>query len=257
MNKKIKHFQIIKIVLALVLLGVLLTAGYFLRKREDIETSILVNQSDFYKTVDPTTIESSEPTPIATGIPDSFIIKNFPFQTQAPFANWDALHEETCEEASLVLVYYYLSGKTLSESQMEQELQGLVNWVNNNWDGVLDLTVEQLGRLAKINYDLDFEVVTDSNLMEMKKNIAAGRPVIVPAAGQLLGNPNFRGDGPPYHMVVAIGYDKRNIIVQDVGTRNGNLYTYNQQIFDNAWHDWTGERATVEQGGKNFLLLSN
>ena len=58
-------------------------------------------------------------------------------------------------------------------------------------------------------------------------------------------------------MVVAIGYDEKNIIVQDVGTRNGDHYVYNAKIFENAWHDWAGSGENIETGAKNLLILTN
>ena len=55
------------------------------------------------------------------------VIENFPFQSQAPFANWDELHDEACEEAALILVYFYLNGKSLSKDIMDKEILMFVN----------------------------------------------------------------------------------------------------------------------------------
>jgi hypothetical protein len=68
-----------------------------------------------------------------------------------------------------------------------------------------------------------------------------GVPVIIPASGKELQNPNFRNGGPPYHMLVMKGYlaDGR-WIVNDPGTRKGADYLYGKQLLLNAVHDWNG-----------------
>jgi hypothetical protein len=256
-------YYILKLSLIMAILILVLIVGYFIRlKRIDNETvtpnpvTVSIKSS-----LSPTIKTTTKPTPVILAstpvdLPDSFSIKNFPFQTQAPDGNWDALHEEACEEASIILVDYFLKGQTLSVDLMNQEIHKLVDWEAINYDGVVDVNVEMAGQMAQANYGLNYKVIKNSSITELKTQIAAGHPVIVPAAGRLLGNPNFRGIGPVYHMIVAIGYDQKNIIVQDIGTRNGNYYSYNQEIFDNAWHDWTGLPETVEQGAKNMLILS-
>ena len=89
----------------------------------------------------------------------------------------------------------------------------------------------------------------------IKKEISENHPVILPTAGRLLGNPYFRQPGPIYHMVVAIGYSGNTIIVQDVGTRRGENYKYNENILFNAIHDWTGVPENINSGPKNMLVF--
>ncbi|MFA6492617.1 MAG: C39 family peptidase [Patescibacteria group bacterium] len=201
---------------------------------------------------------SALPTPTSTQTPNSYLIENFPFQSQAPDANWDELHDEACEEASLILTHYYLNNKDVSVQEMEDQIQKMVNWEIENWGSHKDLTVKETGSLAKSFYgDQNFEIKNDITIEDVKKEIVNGYPVIIPTAGRLLGNPNFRSPGPVYHMVVAIGYDSDTIIVQDVGTRNGDHYRYNEKILYNAIHDWTGNPETIEDGQKTMLVFKN
>jgi len=245
-----------KLYIFLVLLVLILVAGYLVSRQSPQKTAESGSSSAYLRPdLTPETTQTTDE-PTQNTLPDKFLIKNFPFQTQAPFANWDALHEEACEEASVILAAFYLLGKDLSTELMEQEIQKLVQWENENFNGVVDINVEQAGQLAKANYGLGYKVIKNSNIAELKKQIAAGNPVVIPAAGRLLGNPNFRGEGPVYHMVVAIGYDEDTIIVQDVGTRNGNHYEYNHMIFYNAWHDWAGAPENILTGAKNMLILT-
>jgi hypothetical protein len=60
---------------------------------------------------DTTEVMSNENTD--KNMPEKILI-SVPFASQAPFAVWDEIHEEACEEASLVMVKYYLDKKALT-----------------------------------------------------------------------------------------------------------------------------------------------
>lgn len=178
-----------------------------------------------------------------------------PFASQAPLQNWDALHEESCEEASLILVEHYLNGKTISPESMEAEIQKLVQWETDH-GYKYDVDMNELKTIAADFYGLKGKIVTDVSVESMKKELAAGHPIIIPAAGQTLGNPYFSGDGPPYHVLVVIGYDSKNFITNDVGTRRGKDYKYDYQTLLNAIHDWNGSTTTIESGRKAMLVVT-
>ncbi len=193
-------------------------------------------------------------TPQSSSAPASVLI-DVPFATQAPLANWDALHEEACEEASLILVQHYLNGQTITPQQMEDAIQSLVAWETSHGYGQ-DVTIAQLSEVAKQVYGLNGTVITDVSVARIKKEIAAGHPIIIPAAGRMLGNPNFSGLGPPYHMLVITGYDSTNFITNDVGTKRGKDYRYSYDTIINAIHDWNGSNDTIESGAKRVLILT-
>ena len=88
---------------------------------------------------------------------------------------------------------------------------------------------------------------------QIKKEIASGRPVIVPAAGRILPNPNFTPPGPKYHMLVIKGYNSTQFITNDQGTRKGDgfVYTYNSLL--NALHDW--DPGDILNGRKAVLVF--
>jgi|CXWL01.1.fsa_nt_gi uncharacterized protein YvpB len=193
-----------------------------------------------------TTQTTSEPSSVRIDVP---------FATQAPLTNWDALHQEACEEASLILVKRYLNGDAITPQQMEDEIQTLVKWETDNGYGI-DVTIQEISDVAKKVYGLNGTVITDVTVARIKKEIAAGHPIIIPAAGRMLGNPNFTGLGPPYHMLVIIGYDSKNFITNDVGTRKGAGYIYSYDTIINAIHDWNGSVDTIQSGRKAMLVLS-
>ncbi|HEU0051015.1 MAG TPA: hypothetical protein VFQ60_03085, partial [Patescibacteria group bacterium] len=83
------------------------------------------------------------------------------------------------------------------------------------------------------------KAITD--MTDLKKAIANGYPVMVPSAGKLLDNPNFRNGGPLYHMLVVKGWTKDgHWITNDPGTRNGSNFLYTNDNLSHAMHDWNG-----------------
>jgi len=179
-----------------------------------------------------------------------------PFLVQAPFANWDELHQETCEEASLMMVKYFKAGERfLSLEAADQEMKALVAWETEAGYKV-DVTVAELSAIAERYYSLTTgRVILNPSIDDIKREIADGRPVILPAAGRLLGNPNFTGQGPPYHMLVIKGYTNSEFITNDPGTRQGESYRYSHQTIMEAMHDWHGSTSNILQGKKAILVF--
>jgi len=98
------------------------------------------------------------------------------------------------------------------------------------------------------------EVVSDPTSTQIKTALAAGKAVIVPAAGRKLGNPNFKTPGPLYHMLVIKGYLKNgDFITNDPGTRKGADYSYKAETIMQANHDWNG--GNVEAGRKVMIVV--
>lgn len=220
---------------------------------KDLEAIVEIEEENTTKSFDSSdTSDSSD----SFGLPASFNLA-VPFTSQAPFANWDALHEETCEEASVYMVAAYYRGVsgTIAPQTAEDELQRLVALENDLFGSYEDTTALETARLATEAYGLRAQIENDPTVESIKAHIAAGRPVITPAAGRLLGNPNFTGDGPPYHMLVIRGYADGNFIANDPGTRRGEQYVYSEVTIMNAIHDWTGSYETIDTGSKVILVV--
>lgn len=186
-------------------------------------------------------------------IPDSAVLE-IPFLSQAPFAKWDALHEDACEEASLIMVKYFLDGeKLISKEQGEKEIQDMVKFENRNKYG-LSITLEELSEIAKKYYNLEKGRMEKNITIEnIKKELASGKPVIVGAAGKVLPNPNFKNGGPNYHMLVIIGYDDKGFITNDPGTRLGKNFRYTFEDLLKSIHDWNPKN--ILNGEKNYLVF--
>lgn len=186
--------------------------------------------------------------------PNSLLIK-VPFTSQAPFANWDKVHEDTCEEASVLMDQLFLTGvPSISQQDAENELQKMVQWETDNGYGP-SVTAEQLLTIAKNVYGLDGRVDSDVSEAHIKDLLQQGYPVIVPAAGRMLGNPYFSGAGPWYHMLLVVGYAGDTAVTNDPGTRRGEGYRYSFSTLINATHDWTGKNEDIENGPKRVLIL--
>lgn len=213
------------------------TSDYY--KPEMPAVSIPVEQEQNQRSDSPT---ASEKVPeikeeeTDTSIPEKAII-NIDFMSQAPEANWDALHEDACEEASFLMVKQYYDETSIgSASEFDRELKSMILYEDQNGYGP-SITAEQLVKIAKEKFNMVGQIKTAS-IESIEKDISLGHPVIVPAAGKLLGNPNFRNGGPNYHMLVIKGYNSSNFITNDPGTRKGNGYVYDKNILMNAIHNY-------------------
>lgn len=184
------------------------------------------------------------------------ILIDVPFTSQAPFGKWDAYHEEACEEASLVMLEYFLQNKKLTPALAEKEIQALIAYEIKTTKNYEDSTAEEVAKLGESYYGIkNLRVVYDFTVEDLKKYLAQKKPIIIPAAGRLLGNPNFKAPGPLYHNLVLVGYTENMIITNDPGTRNGKNYRYNIKTLYNAIHDFSGDKNKIEKGRKAMIVL--
>jgi len=178
-----------------------------------------------------------------------------PFYSQAPNGNWDAVHEEMCEEASLLNAGLYLQNKKLSLADYDRELLKLKDigdqltgtWVSTNIADTKKISDEYFGEKIRS------KIIDNPTVSQIEAEIAAGNPVIVPLAGREIGNPNYRQPGPIYHMLVIKGYDEKFFITNDVGTRKGNSYVFTKDIIMDKMHDWN--EGDIHLGAKKILVL--
>lgn len=179
-----------------------------------------------------------------------------PFTTQAPHARWDEEHNEFCEEASVLMVARFWQRKGISgPNDAERTLQRIQQWEMDTFGYYKDTTAKETAQMLSERYKLKNVVVIKRPTVEdLKRELAAGRPVIVPAAGQQLGNPYFTPPGPKYHMLVLTGYRRDGkFVTNDPGTRRGEGYVYDASVIMKAMHDWNGGR--VDRGSKVVIVV--
>ncbi|OGL66762.1 hypothetical protein A2856_03285 [Candidatus Uhrbacteria bacterium RIFCSPHIGHO2_01_FULL_63_20] len=192
----------------------------------------------------------------ADELPSAFNLA-VPFTPQAPFANWDEVHEETCEEASVYMVERFYGGQPsglIDARDAEKALLSLVETQRRLFGFFEDTTARQTGLFAKEAYGVSSTVIEDPSAEDLKRLILSGRPVLVPAAGRELHNPFFTGEGPLYHMIVLRGWTEEGFIVNDPGTRRGEGYVYGEATIMEAMDDWDPATAGLS-GAKRVLVI--
>jgi len=205
---------------------------------------------------EPSAISSSSAPSVeqsSSSSPKSLVV-TVPFSPQAPFAVWDPLHEEACEEMSLIMLDAYWRDETLTPQIAEDRLQALITWETEQGYPE-DVTAEEIARIADVYFGLRAAARTDVTQESIMEELRNGRPVIIPAAGRALGNPYFSGDGPWYHMLVITGYDHGKFITNDPGTKRGENFIYDREVLLNAIHDWTGVKEEIQNGGKAMVVI--
>jgi hypothetical protein len=261
-SKKIKQNKTIYFLIAVSAIALI----FYFHNNKTVPKDIAVKQEKTSNSQDnispeeknnaPEASKVEETKPLAEeNIPDKIKI-SVPFTSQAPLSVWDAKHEEACEEASLVMIKYYLDGKALNKDIAEKEIQDMIKFEIKKYGDYKDTTAAETVKLAKDFYGIEnLKVVYDFKPEDIQKYLAKNKPIIVPAAGRRLGNPNFTPPGPLYHNLVLIGYDGNTIITNDPGTRKGKGYIYNLSTLYNAIHDFPGKPEDIERGRKAMIVM--
>jgi len=158
------------------------------------------------------------------------------------------------------MVNEYLNGntnETIPTHEAEKQIQEMVAWEIDTIGSHKDLTAQEtVDYLVKKYLGRSDAKVYDFSIDDIKKQLSAGKPAIVPAAGRLLGNPNYKQPGPIYHMLVIKGYDDKHFITNDSGTRKGRSYEYTFERVQYAAHDWNGSPDNITSGKKVFFTLN-
>lgn len=178
-----------------------------------------------------------------------------PFLLQAPKQNWVQPFEDACEEASLIMVDAYYDGRRTDFGPDEgvKAILDLVAYEDAEYGYNKDTTTEDVAHTAEEYFGYPKAIIRDATEANIKAALANGYPVIVPAYGKALFNPNFRNGGPDYHMLVIKGYTKGGLwITNDPGTRRGPDYTYTNEVLMNALHEYN---ATDMRLGRAVMVV--
>ncbi len=201
--------------------------------------------------------ESSQPVKpadseaVTAAVSENIFIDDAPFTVQAPFGEWvDPLFQNACEEASLVMAAYWISGKPLTKEIAKREIVALSAF-EKKWLGhSVDTSAEDTLKLFKDYYGIvSGEVHADIGTPDIRAALASGAIVIVPADGRKLRNPHFTQPGPTRHMLVIIGYDAitKEFIANDPGTKHGAGYRYPEKTLFEAILDYpTGDHLPIK-----------
>ncbi len=180
-----------------------------------------------------------------------------PFTAQAPTGNWKMPFKEACEESSVLMVHAYYSGittRTLDAKESERIIEEMSVLQESLFGSSVDTTAAETGLFAEEFYGYGpSEVLENPTIADLKDRLNQGQPILLPAAGRILKNPNFIPPGPEYHMLVIRGYTKDNqFITNDPGTRHGESYLYSFDVIMEAMHDLDTDNML---NGKKVVLI--
>src|SRR5947199_6942381 len=184
-----------------------------------------------------------------------------PFTPQAPLGNW-ADRQHTCEEASLAMVDRYLHGDHSGSLIDARTADAAINQITA-WKPAQDLTPLQVGQVAQKYMGWAYKILP-SDRLNMKQQLALGRPLIVGVRTHGLGNPNYPGyrthyEQPGYsvsHSLAVIGYDTSdNFVLNDPGLTKGRHYYIK---FDQLMHaiDDLDQAYPSLNSGRLFVVMA-
>src|SRR5215471_10987623 len=208
--------------------------------------------------IDSNTAQPSDQPPV--NLPTAVILP-VPFTPQAPLGNW-ADRQHTCEEASLVMVDRYLHGDHSGSLIDAHTADAAINQVTA-WKPAQDLTTLQVGQLAQKYMGWAFKVLP-SDRLNMKQQLALGRPLIIGVRTHGLGNPNYPGYSSHYdqtgcsvsHYLVVAGYDTSDgFILNDPGLTRGHGYHIKYDQLMHAIDDLDQAYPSLNMG-RVFLVLA-
>ena len=185
-------------------------------------------------------------------LPNSLNI-DLPFFAQAPLGNWDLPWQESCEEASILLIENYYHKRTWDKYAFNAEILKLVEWQKRKFGDYINTSLEQNKIMLSELFGLNSVIVENPSLDQIKTELVRGNLIIMPFAGKLLYNPYFLNGGPYYHVFLIKGYTESNeLIADDVGTTFGNNYIYSWETIKTALHDLY---EPIESGPKRMLVV--
>lgn len=190
------------------------------------------------------------PTHAATKIP-------VPFTSQAPYGNWAEPWQNACEEATIAMVdAYYTNDNFSSPAHARDEILHIFDLKEQMFGYSLDETVDVMTAIINTHLSWHAYTVDNPSIAQIKAEIDAKRPVILPASGVELSNPFFHSD-PNYHTVVITGYDDdtREFITHEPGTQHGLDFRYSYDKIIASMHDFLPNWRTPE--GKKVTIFTN
>lgn len=194
-------------------------------------------------------------------LPTKLLISSVPFTSQAPLGEWtDPRQQGGCEEASVLIAGSWATQTPIGDSnQALQKILELSRLSEEMFGSFHDSSARDTLKLYQKYWQVQTgSVAYDIELTDIKKALADGQIVMVPADGRLLNNPNFTNGGPDRHMLVIIGYDDKTkmFTTSEPGTRKGANYRYSYEVMLNAINDYpTGDHLPITTTQKAMIII--
>ncbi|MCC7356796.1 MAG: C39 family peptidase [Candidatus Doudnabacteria bacterium] len=248
-----------KILVGLVIVALAITAVVFFDRTRTPEEIAPTDTTQNTKPTPTPSTNSDKENPTSSTIIKDKVVLSVPFTPQAPTANWDELHNEACEEASIIMAAAYFNGdtaKTLSAESVESQISSLTEYQTEEFGYYLSINTAETKQMIEDNYNVAATIIKNFDEDDLKRALSEGKPIILPVNGRMLENPNFKVPGPIYHMLVIIGYDDKGFITNDPGTRLGRQYRYSYETLYNATGEWEPSGHTTNTNIKQAIIVS-
>lgn len=204
----------------------------------------------------PTPAPTPKPEP---ALPPSASVGAVPFTTQAPLGDWGQPFQDACEEASALMVMAWVNGEEgIAPAAAAGAIRDIATFEEFSLGYHRDTDIRDTATIFTNYFEYpNVRVEYDIALTDIKREIARGDIVIIPASGLALLNPGFKSP-PPHHMIVVTGYDDaaETFTAHDPGTRIGKNYRYAYATIEDALHDWTGSPETILTGRRGMIVVS-
>lgn len=191
-------------------------------------------------------------------LPDK-IHYDVPFTSQAPFRDWGMPYQEACEEAAVLITMRYFDGRGFKNKYDAREaLLNIIDWEKQNFGFYKDSSATTTAKIITDFYNYkNVEISYKITIEKIKKELADGNLIIIPAAGRNLENPYFTPPGPIYHNLVIVGYDDKKEIfyTNDPGIMSGKDFKYSYQNIIESIADWSYEKKTIDKNRKVMIII--
>ena len=184
---------------------------------------------------------TAAPTPVPT-LPPSVFIK-VPYTSQFPHEEFggNTPNQNYCEAAALLMVSDYFKGDSrdvIPPDEADSGMAGIANVERRDFPGVMDLPLTSVASVGTQLFGLQ-PTVAPVDLQVIQRNLAAGRPVIVPVMTHLPSGAaiaSHYGRVPVYHVILITGYDatKNLLYTNDAGFIEGQHYAYSWSLLSSA-----------------------
>jgi len=194
--KTINRKLIVKITIAIIVyIAILFSISVIFQSLKSFSGDIRNNETSSPNVVIITTTTIATTTTTSKPIIKASLVLDVPYTVQAPYANWD-IHEESCEEAAVLMVHDYLegikySGTLIDKATANSAMIIMKNWQVANYGKEPDLTVSAIGQFAKDYYGYSYVYKESITSGDIKIAITEGYPFIFPVITHALQNPTY------------------------------------------------------------------
>jgi hypothetical protein len=176
------------------------------------------------------TVAVVEVVPVEQPLPPQVVL-NVPYIAEAPDGQWVGNWKNACEEAVVAMVEaFHQNKKTVTAAESKQLMQELFDYQNKRWGSNANSDAARTAAIVEALGLFKVSVQENPTIEAIKKEIAAGRPIISLHRGFDLGNKNipFVPIGSSYHTLVLVGFDDATgeFITHDPGDLTGGEFRH-------------------------------